>query len=40
MDFTVKEQIAHSGVWGIAVIMIVIASWVLYRYLAPKTWRE
>jgi methanethiol S-methyltransferase len=36
----VKEQIAHSGAWGIAVIMIVIASWVLYRYLAPKTWRE
>ena len=21
-------------------IMIVVASWVLYRYLAPKTWRE
>lgn len=35
-----KEDIAHSGVWGLAVIMIVIASWVLYRYLAPKTWRE
>jgi len=35
-----KEEIAHSGAWGIAVIMIVIASWVLYRYLAPKTWRE
>src|ERR1035437_6027836 len=34
------EQIAHSGVWGLAVIMIVIASWLLYRYLAPKTWRE
>lgn len=35
-----KEHIAHSGAWGIAVIMIVIASWVLYRYLAPKRWRE
>ncbi len=34
------EQIAHSGVWGLAVIMIVVASWLLYRYLAPKTWRE
>src|SRR3990167_7426086 len=35
-----NETIEHSGVWGIAAIMIVIASWVLYRYLAPKTWRE
>lgn len=34
------EGIAHSGAWGIAAIMIVLASWVLYRYLAPKTWRE
>ncbi len=33
-------DIAHSGAWGIAVIMTVIASWILYRYLAPKTWRE
>lgn len=35
-----KEHIAHSGAWAIAVVMIVIASWVLYRFLAPKTWRE
>jgi len=35
-----NEGIAHSGAWGIAVIMIVVASWVLYRYLAPRTWRE
>ena len=35
-----KEHIAHSGAWGIALIMIVVASWVLYRYIAPKTWRE
>jgi len=35
-----KENIAHSGAWGLAVIMVVVASWVLYRYLAPKTWRE
>jgi len=35
-----KEDIAHSGAWGLAIIMIVVASWVLYRYLAPKTWRE
>ncbi len=35
-----NELIPHSGVWGLAVIMIVLASWVLYRYLAPKSWRE
>ncbi len=34
------EQIANSGLWPLAVIMIVVASWFLYRYLAPKTWRE
>lgn len=34
------EHIAHSGVWALAIIMIVVASWFLYRYLAPKTWRE
>jgi protein-S-isoprenylcysteine O-methyltransferase Ste14 len=36
----VNDQIAHSGAWAVAVIMIVVASWFLYRYLAPKTWRE
>ena len=35
-----KEQIAHSGAWGIALIVIVLVSWFLYRYLAPKTWKE
>lgn len=35
-----NEHIAHSGVWGLAIIMIVVASWVFYRYFAPKTWRE
>jgi len=35
-----NEPASHTGVWGFAAIMIVIASWVLYRYLAPKTWRE
>ncbi len=33
-------NIAHSGGWGLAVIMIVVASWLFYRYFAPKTWRE
>ena len=35
-----KDHIAHSGTWGLALIFIVIASWLLYRYLAPKTWKE
>lgn len=35
-----SEHIAHSGAWGLAIIMIVVASWLFYRYLAPKTWRE
>jgi len=34
------EHIAHSGAWGVALVVIVVASWFLYRYLAPKTWKE
>lgn len=30
----------HYGHWGLALLMVVIASWVLYRYVAPKRWRE
>lgn len=26
--------------WPLAVIMIVVASWLFYRYVAPKSWRE
>lgn len=35
-----NENIDHSGTWAFAVIMVVIASWVLYRFLAPRSWRE
>ena len=35
-----SEEISHSGAWGLALIMIAVASWVLYKYMAPKTWRE
>ena len=35
-----KEHFAHSGAWGIALIVIVVVSWLLYHYLAPKTWKE
>lgn len=35
-----NQNISHTGAWGLAIIMIVLVSWILYRYLAPKTWRE
>ena len=35
-----NQLIAHSGTWVLAAIMIVIASWVFYRYFAPKSWHE
>ncbi len=35
-----SEFVAHSGAWALAAVMIVIASWVVYRFLAPKNWRE
>ena len=30
----------HMGMWGLAALFIVIVSWLLYRYLAPKSWKE
>ncbi len=30
----------HVGTWGLAVIVIVVVSWVMYRYLVPKSWKE
>ncbi|MBI3145836.1 MAG: hypothetical protein HYZ18_11405 [Pseudogulbenkiania sp.] len=30
----------HYGQWGLVAIMIVLASWILYRFVAPKGWRE
>ena len=26
--------------WGLAAIMVVVASWIFYRYFAPSSWRE
>ena len=34
------ESFEHSGAWGIALIVIVVVSWLFYRYFAPKSWRE
>jgi protein-S-isoprenylcysteine O-methyltransferase Ste14 len=30
----------HVGTWGLAAVVIVIASWLMYRYLAPDNWKE
>lgn len=30
----------HVGVWGLAAVVVVIVSWLMYRYLAPKSWKE
>jgi protein-S-isoprenylcysteine O-methyltransferase Ste14 len=35
-----KEHIAHSGAWGLALIVILLVSWFFYRWFAPKNWRE
>jgi len=30
----------HVGMWGLAAIVAVVVSWLLYRYLAPQSWKE
>ena len=30
----------HVGMWGLAAIVAVIVSWIMYRYLAPQSWKE
>ena len=30
----------HYGHWTLVLIMIVVASWIVYRYLTPRSWRE
>jgi protein-S-isoprenylcysteine O-methyltransferase Ste14 len=34
------DQESDIGFWQLSIIMVVIASWILYRYVAPKGWRE
>lgn len=34
------EKESLGGTWGLALFMIVLASWIFYRYLSPKSWRE
>ena len=35
MDFS-----SHYGHWGLVLLMVVVASWVLYHYVAPRSWKE
>ncbi len=35
-----KTGVPAGGAWGLTAVMVVITSWVLYRYIAPKGWRE
>lgn len=30
----------HYGHWWLAALMVVVASWVFYRFVAPQRWRE
>ncbi len=30
----------HVGTWGLAIIVTVFVSWLMYRYLAPASWKE
>jgi protein-S-isoprenylcysteine O-methyltransferase Ste14 len=34
------RQFAHSEAWGLTFITIVVASWIFYRYFAPRNWGE
>jgi protein-S-isoprenylcysteine O-methyltransferase Ste14 len=34
-DFTM-----HYGHWGWVLVMVLIASWLLYRFVAPRSWRD
>ncbi len=35
-----NEVTGHTGWWGVALIMVVLVSWLFYRYFAPRSWRE
>jgi protein-S-isoprenylcysteine O-methyltransferase Ste14 len=35
-----SEDISLGGHWGLTIIMVVVASWILYKYVAPKSFKE
>lgn len=30
----------HYGHWVLVILMVVVASWIFYRFVAPQSWRE
>mgnify|MGYP001594621610 CR=1 FL=1 len=34
------ESTKETGYWQLTILMVVIASWLLYRYVAPRGWKE
>jgi len=37
---TQQESIPLGGHWALTLIMIVIGLWIVFKYLAPKSWKE
>lgn len=35
-----NDFVMHYGHWGWVLVMVLIASWFLYRFAAPRSWRE
>ncbi len=35
-----SENLPLGGQWGSTIIMIVVVSWILYKYIAPKNFKE
>jgi protein-S-isoprenylcysteine O-methyltransferase Ste14 len=35
-----ETQPSLGGTWGLTVIMVLIVSWILYRYVTPRSWKE
>jgi hypothetical protein len=35
-----ETEAPPGGTWGLTLVMVVIVSWLLYRYVAPKSWKE
>ena len=35
-----ETELTLGGMWGFTLLMVIIASWILYRYVAPRNWKE
>ena len=35
-----QHDVSAGGTWEFTAVMVIIASWILYRYVAPQCWRE